>query len=125
MKKSGIINAPLSGYLARLGHTDTVVIADAGLPIPAHVPVVDLAVVLGLPRFGDVLSALLSELVIEECAVASEAGEEVRALLPTGVAVREIDHEQLKVEVADASVVIRTGETTSFANFILRCGVPF
>ncbi len=34
MKKTGIINQPISAVIAGLGHTDTVVIADAGLPIP-------------------------------------------------------------------------------------------
>ncbi len=32
MKKSGIINAQLAGLLAGLGHKDTYMIADAGMP---------------------------------------------------------------------------------------------
>jgi D-ribose pyranase len=30
-----------------------------------------------------------------------------------------------KAQVKDAKFVIRTGETTSYANVIFRCGVPF
>lgn len=38
MKKSGIINAELLRRLALLRHTDLLVVADAGLPIPPGVP---------------------------------------------------------------------------------------
>jgi len=51
MKKSGLLNPQLCAAVARLGHTQTFVGADAGLPIPHEVPVIDLAVVLGTPRF--------------------------------------------------------------------------
>ena len=44
MKKSGLLNPQLCAAVARLGHTQTFVVADAGLPIPHEVPVIDLAV---------------------------------------------------------------------------------
>jgi len=43
MKKSGLLNPQLCAAVARLGHTQTFVVADAGLPIPHEVPVIDLA----------------------------------------------------------------------------------
>ncbi|HKZ27462.1 MAG TPA: RbsD/FucU domain-containing protein, partial [Rubrobacteraceae bacterium] len=43
MRRGGILNAQLAGALARLGHTDTLVVCDAGLPIPPGSEVVDLA----------------------------------------------------------------------------------
>lgn len=55
MKKSGLLNPQLCAAGARLGHTQTFVVADAGLPIPHEVPVIDLAVVLeprGSRRFS-------------------------------------------------------------------------
>ena len=61
MKKSGLLNPQLCAAVARLGHTQTFVVADAGLPIPADVPVVDLALVLGTPRFQEVFDAILDE----------------------------------------------------------------
>ena len=72
MKRQGLLNAPLSGHIARLGHTQTLVIADAGLPIPADIPCVDLAVIPGLPAMLPVLDALLAELCIEAVTHASE-----------------------------------------------------
>lgn len=126
MRKSGILNAQLAGLLARLGHTDTVVVADCGLPVPAEVPVVDLALVFGVPRFDDVFNALLAELEIEGVTVADQAPQAVHDLIPEEVEmIAEIDHEDLKEMVAGAAFVVRTGETTPYANAILHCGVPF
>lgn len=34
MKKHGVLNSEIASILALLGHTDTIVIADCGLPIP-------------------------------------------------------------------------------------------
>lgn len=49
MRKSGLLNPALAGAVARLGHTDTFVIADCGLPIPHEVPVIDLTLIFGIP----------------------------------------------------------------------------
>lgn len=128
MKKSGLLNPNLSRAIARLGHTDAFVIADCGLPIPADVPVIDLALVFGIPRFADVLGAILEEVVVEGFTIASEAGQDVRNLLKQrvpGEAIAEVPHEEFKKLVAGAAFVVRTGETTTYANALVRCGVPF
>lgn len=65
MKRSGILNGTLAGELARLGHTDQVLICDSGMPIPRDVPTVDLAFQAGIPAFGDVFDGVVDELVIE------------------------------------------------------------
>ena len=44
MKKRGILQHDLAHVIATLGHTDSLVIADAGLPIPMGVQRIDLAV---------------------------------------------------------------------------------
>ena len=38
MQKIGILNSDIAKVLADLGHTDTIVIGDCGLPVPAGVP---------------------------------------------------------------------------------------
>ena len=73
MLKTEILNAPLLAELAKLGHTDTVVVADYGLPLPAGIPVVDLAFVAGQLGFAQVLEVLARNLVIERSTLASEA----------------------------------------------------
>ena len=72
MKKHGILNSALSGMIASLGHTDLLVVADAGLPIPPGVPVIDLAVRCGVPSFEDVLTVVAGEMQVEQIVVASE-----------------------------------------------------
>ena len=124
MRKSGLLNPALAGAVARLGHTDTFVIADCGLPIPHEVPVIDLTLTFGIPTFADTLAALLEEVVVEAGTIADTTPPEVRSLLPA-VPLTEVSHDDLKREVARASFVVRTGSTTPFANVILRSGVPF
>ena len=45
MKKHGIMNAQLAGYIAALGPRTPFMVADAGMPIPKGVPIVDLVLV--------------------------------------------------------------------------------
>ena len=124
MRKSGLLNPALTSAIARLGHTDTFVIADCGLPIPHDVPVIDLTLTFGIPTFADTLAALLEEVVVEAGTIADTTPPEVRSLIPA-VPLTEVSHDDLKREVARASFVVRTGSTTPFANVILRSGVPF
>ncbi|MFO5754716.1 RbsD/FucU domain-containing protein, partial [Klebsiella pneumoniae] len=34
MKKGTVLNADISAVISRLGHTDTLVVCDAGIPVP-------------------------------------------------------------------------------------------
>ena len=45
-----------------LDHTDTLVIADEGLPIPAETERIDLALAEGIPTFLETLRVILSEM---------------------------------------------------------------
>jgi D-ribose pyranase len=128
VKRDGIINARLAGALAGLGHTDHVVVCDAGLPIPPGPEVVDLAFRFGVPAFETVLSGLLEELVVEGATAAEEVERNPRSHeLPTESLpdLGFVPHEELKRMVAGVKLVVRTGEATSYSNVILRCGVPF
>ena len=72
MKKSKLINQPISAVIAGMGHLDELVIADAGLPIPEPVQRIDLALTENVPRFLDALRVVLSELQVESATVAEE-----------------------------------------------------
>ncbi|MGW2228790.1 D-ribose pyranase [Streptomyces formicae] len=129
MKKSGILNRHLAGALAELGHGDTVLVCDAGMPVPAGPRVVDLAFRAGVPAFAEVLDGLLAELVVAGGTGAREAldaNPAVARLLAERVP--ELDlvaHEELKRRSARARLVVRTGEARPYANVLLRCGVFF
>lgn len=96
-------------------------------PIPRDVEVIDLSLVFGVPRFGDALDAILNEGVIEGGIAAEEAcGIEAGQWMSDRVdPLTYAWHDELKRQVRTAEFVVRTGETTSFANVILICGVPF
>ncbi len=130
MKKQGLLHPELSALVAAAGHTQTIVLADTGLPIPPGTPRIELGIVAGSPDLLGVLRAVLGELVIEGATVASETRQvspdwyaRLKAELPT--APQEISHEELKARLPGALAVIRTGETTPYANVILHCGVNF
>ncbi len=69
MKKIGILNQPISSVIAGLGHMDTLVVADAGLPIPQETQRIDLALVEGIPGFLDTLRAVLMEMKVERAKI--------------------------------------------------------
>ena len=132
MKAAGLLHAELSRIVASMGHGDTLVIGDAGLPVPTGVPVVDLAVAPGLPSHAAVVAAILSELVVERAfvnaeqpRVAPEAAAAFEAVWPKEVPLERIDHETLKQRSRSARAIVRTGEFTPYANAILVAGVPF
>ncbi|MGI6127510.1 MAG: D-ribose pyranase [Planifilum sp.] len=131
MKKTTLLNSHLSRVISEMGHTDQLVVADAGLPIPVETERIDLAVRPGLPSFLETLEAVLTELEVEKVYVA----EETRRISPhLHRALKEmfpetewevISHEALKEMTKKARAVVRTGECTPYANVILQSGVSF
>jgi D-ribose pyranase len=131
VKRIGILNQPISAVIAGLGHTDTLVVADAGLPIPAETQRIDLALTEGIPTFLDTLRAVLTEMYVEKAIVAEEmlevspgVYEAIKELLGD-VPIKTVTHVSLKEQARSARAVVRTGEFTPYANIILVSGVVF
>ncbi len=124
-----MINSHITKILTDLGHTDTIVIADAGLPVPSDVLKIDLSLKLGVPSFEDVVVAVLEDMATEKIVIASEMKERnqkaYELMEKQNILVEEVSHEQLKMLTSKAKVVIRTGEATPYANCILQAGVIF
>lgn len=129
MKRHGILNSHISKVLADLGHTDMVVIADCGLPIPTGVERIDLALELGTPAFADVLRIVADDMAFEQVTLATEIKDANEAALTTvsqlNVTTEYVSHEAFKELTKQAKVIIRTGEATPYANVILHAGVIF
>jgi D-ribose pyranase len=129
LKKHGILNRELAGRFAKLGHTDQIVIADCGLPIPDDVPCIDLSYKLGEPSFLTMLEVVLDDLVVESSVLAEEIktknAELSKTLTNTLPNISYVSHEEFKRLTKNAKFIIRTGETTPYANVILQCGVIF
>lgn len=133
MKKAGILNSDISRVLSYLGHTDTICIGDCGLPIPDAVERIDLALCFGEPTFMRVLEIVVQDMKVEKIVLA----EEIKTQNPTvlaqieelfagqNVEVEYVSHTELKHQTQDCKAVIRTGETTPYANVILQAGCIF
>ncbi len=128
MKKSDLINQPVTAVIATLGHTDTLTIADAGLPIPATTQRIDLALTRGVPTFLETLRAVLGEMCVEKAIIAEEL-QSVSPQMYTAVLellgdipMERIPHVAFKRETAVSRAIIRTGEFTPYANVILVAG---
>jgi D-ribose pyranase len=131
MKRLGHLNRDISRVLARMGHTDSLVIADCGMPVP-DIECIDVSLGLGDPPFLRVLDSVLADMQVERAVFASEASEhnlpvyERASSFPLhGVQVEFVPHEHLKELTWRARALIRTGEATPYANVILYSGVIF
>ncbi|HUR07402.1 MAG TPA: RbsD/FucU domain-containing protein [Nonomuraea sp.] len=123
MRHDGLWHPRLLQILSAAGHTDLIVVADPGLPVPPGVETVDLVWRRGEPAFLPVLEAVLGELVVETAYVAEESPPGfLDGLLPR---TERIPHTQLKELTGRARAVVRTGEATPYANVVLLAGVPF
>lgn len=132
-RNNGTLNPQLARVISECGHTDSIVVADAGLPIPTSVERIDLAYRAGTPPFLDVLESLLAEFVVEKAIVSQEMVEESPKMLQAiaeqldkvGVQVEFLPHTEFKQRTHQARAVVRSGEFTPYSNIILYSGVPF
>lgn len=131
MKKRGILNGQLAGYLAALGHKDIFLICDAGMPIPKNIPIVDLAVIGGVPTFKQVFDAILDEVAVEKYTMAEEVKDTNKDLLDymqvklQSAENNFIPHVDLKEMSKTVKFAVRTGEFSYYPNIILQAGVVF
>lgn len=134
MKKTPLLNVALSRLIASLGHGDTVVIGDAGLPVPPGVELIDLALTHGIPDFISTLKVVLSEMQVESHVLAREILEKKPSALAAldelnskgGLGKRELlSHEQFKILSRQARAIVRTGECQPYCNIVLIAGVTF
>lgn len=139
MKKGVLLNSPISSVISRLGHTDKITIADAGLPIPSSVERIDLALTQGIPNFMSVLQTITHEMQVEAVMLA----EEIKTINPSlfneilsylylleqeqkkSIQIMYVSHEAFKKQLTENKAVIRTGECTPYANIVLFSGVTF
>lgn len=131
MKKNGILNSHIAKVLADLGHTDYIVIADIGLPVPDGVPKIDLALTYGVPSFRDVVHVISEDMEIEQITIAEEMvqqNEDTFLYMQdkfASIPLSRCSHEEFKRYCQKAKVIIRTGESRPYANCILHAGVHF
>jgi D-ribose pyranase len=129
MINHGILNPQLLALLARVRHTNALVIADRGFPFWPEIETVDLAVVDDLPTVLQLIKALRANHNFTQAYMAKEFQKNnfktmqekfTKALkrIPT----KYEAHVDFKKRVPHAIGLIRTGDTTQYANTILISG---
>jgi D-ribose pyranase len=111
-----------------MGHLDMLTIADAGLPVPSHVPRIDLALKPGTPGFLETLEVILGDLFVERAYLSKEILDispavytGIKALLPD-VELVLLPHAEFKALTGSTKAVVRTAEYTLYSNIILASG---
>jgi D-ribose pyranase len=127
MIERGLLNPHLLSLLARVRHTNTIVIADRGFPFWPQIETVDLSLIDGVPTVPQVIEALLANWRAGHAFMAAEFVREntrevdQRFLAALGKVPRTLEpHVEFKKRVPHAIGLIRTGETVQYANTILE-----
>ncbi len=127
MLKTGILNPQVLSLLARVRHTNLLVIADRGFPNWPMIETVDISLVDDVPKVLQVFEALKANFVIGKIFMAEEFNKEnlpevKQALMHSCGEIQVLfeSHVNLKLRVPQAIGIIRTGDTTQYANMIIQ-----
>jgi D-ribose pyranase len=124
-----ILNPQLLSLLARVRHTNSLVIADRGFPFWPEIETVDISLIDDVPTVLQVLNAIRVEFHAAAAFMAKEFLEQNNAETTRrfaqalkGIPTRYEAHVEFKKRVPKAIGLIRTGDTIQFANTILVSG---
>ncbi|HVO69150.1 MAG TPA: substrate-binding domain-containing protein, partial [Aggregatilineaceae bacterium] len=124
----GVLHVQLSQLLASMQRTDSLVISEAVLPVPPGVPCIDLAVSAGVPALLDVARSVATELKGERLVVPAEMKQHweflpgaLQACFPDA-RFETVSNDELIDLASKARVMVRTGESTPFADVIVYGG---
>lgn len=127
MLRTGILNPHVLELLARIRHTNTLVIADWAFPFWPEIETVDISLTHGIPTVLDVLDLITPVFQIGRIWQAEEFvganSEDIVARFAKSVGeiplTRE-PHVDFKKRVPHAIGLIRTGDPTIYGNIILE-----
>lgn len=127
MLKTGILNPQINSLLSRVRHTNTLVIADRGFPFWPMIETVDISLVDNIPTVLEVLNALRPNFSIGKAWMAEEFLQHNAAPIQAafaraleGIPLLHEPHVEFKKRLPHAIGLIRTGDTTQYANMILE-----
>lgn len=127
MTETGILNREIAAEMAKTGHTDMIIIADAGLAVPNTTRVIDLSLAPGLPTAIQVLDEILKHFSVEKVIysqatvdVSPSREQEFLSRFDESVEREVVPHPVLRDELTrKAKFVIRTGDFTANSNIVL------
>jgi D-ribose pyranase len=129
MLKTGILNPQILSLLARVRHTNALVVADRGFPFWPGLETVDISLADGIPTVLQVLAAVRPNFNAVQACMAREFIRENTAATRTsfaraleGIPTTYEPHVRFKKRVPGAIGLIRTGDIIQYANLVLISG---
>ena len=127
MIKTGLLNPQILSLLARIRHTNTLVIADRGFPFWPTIETVDISLVDDIPTVLQVFEAIKTNYSIGQIYMASEFLKNNSRVVIENYAVSRGDilikyeqHIDFKLRVPSAIGLIRTGDSIQYSNMIIE-----
>jgi D-ribose pyranase len=127
MITTGLLNPQILSLLARIRHTNTLVIADRGFPFWPMIETVDISLVDDIPTVLQVFDAIKVNYNIGQIFMASEFLKKNSRTVINNFAVSRGDilikyepHTDFKLRVPNAIGLIRTGDSIQYANMIIE-----
>lgn len=127
MLQSGILHPDVLSLLARIRHTNTLVIADWAFPYWEEIETVDLALTIGIPTVLQVLDLIRPNFKIGEVFMAEEFQshnpkkvKDAFGKSLDGLKLTYEPHLQFKKRVPLSIGLIRTGDPTKYGNMIIE-----
>jgi D-ribose pyranase len=129
MINHGILNPQLLSLLARVRHTNALMISDRGFPFWPEIETVDISVVDNLPTVLQLIAAVRANHNFTQAYQAEEflknnsaSTRQKFAAALKGLPLTFEPHVDFKKRVPHTIGLIRTGDTTQYANTILISG---
>ncbi len=129
MLTSKILNPHLLSLLARVRHTNALVIADRGFPFWPEIETIDISLIDDVPCVVQVLAAIRAQFHAAAAFMASEFFDQNSPAIRQqfadalkGIPTQHEPHVEFKKRVPKAIGLVRTGDTIQYANMILISG---
>lgn len=126
MTETGILNREIAAEIAKMGHTDRMIICDAGFALPKELKVIDVSLAKNCPTAVEVLKVILENFSVEKI-ILSEATHETSpsrfnefiTCFEPPVEFEVIPHQELKRMAGEVKFAVRTGDFTAYSNIVL------
>ena len=127
MTETGILNRDIAAEISKMGHTDKMIIADAGLALPNTTKVIDLSLAPNEPTAIEVLKEILKNFSVEKVILSQATADvspsrkdEFLSFFDESVEVEIVPHPYLRDELTkQIKFAIRTGDFTANSNIVL------
>lgn len=122
-----LLNPQILELLAQLGHTDQLIVCDAGFPIPPGIKTIDISLTENLPTVLQTLEVLKDFFSVEQVTLAEECAahnpdffEAASHMFGRQVPIKIVSHSEFKKMSYGIKGVIRTGDFTAWSNVMLQ-----